>query len=103
MSRHINGGLSFSPLKIVNLEREIIKSKNIKNIKVKGKKEKERGIERKKNMKEESSTLSILIYGQDFRHLCLSDKVVHADAVQCTDGWIFFLFFCCIFFFFSFL
>lgn len=30
---------------------------------------------------EESGVLSILIYGLDFRRLCLSDKVVHADAV----------------------
>jgi len=30
--------------------------------------------------KEESGALPILIYGRDFRRLCLSDKVVHADA-----------------------
>lgn len=53
---------------------------------MKEKRKRERGIERKKDTKEESSTLSILIYGQDFRHLCLSDKVVHADAAP-MDGY----------------
>lgn len=72
-----------------------------RDVKILKRGEKERGIERKKDTKEESSTLSILIYGQDFKHLCLSDKVIHADAVPAPmDGWIFFLFFCCIFFFF---
>lgn len=57
-----------------------------KNIKVKEKRE--RGIERKKDTKEESSALSILIYGPDFRRLCLSDKVVHADAAPAPmDGY----------------
>lgn len=55
-----------------------------KNIKVKEKRERER----KKDTKEESSALSILIYGPDFRRLCLSDKVVHADAAPAPmDGY----------------
>lgn len=59
-----------------------------RDVKILKRGEKERGIERKKDTKEESSTLSILIYGQDFRHLCLSDKVVHADAVPAPmDGY----------------
>lgn len=36
--------------------------------------------EKVKDTKEESGVLPILIYGRDFRRLCLSDKVVHADA-----------------------
>lgn len=59
-----------------------------RDVKILKRREKERGIKRKKDTKEESSTLSILIYGQDFKHLCLSDKVVHADAVPAPmDGY----------------
>lgn len=80
MNRHFSGWWTQSFIE----NREF--RERCKNIKVKEKRE--RGIERKKDTKEESSALSILIYGPDFRRLCLSDKVVHADAAPAPmDGY----------------
>ena len=49
-------------------------------IRTRTEREREREEEEEEDTKEESGILSILIYDLDFRRLCLSDKVVHADA-----------------------